>query len=250
MPIKQVTLGSFVLHGEDRAGQWITEGLEGWYEPPVSKGDTYEYANSHGELFMPEHYGTRTPTIDGILFHKNRGLAVEAFERLAAAVKLTQQKLVITDAGLTRWANARYAGLDYTQVTPVAWRFQVRLKCVDPFKYGATAPVELASGAPGYVHHMGTVEAWPVVTVTGNAPGGYTLTLRGKSVSVPSGVLPGETHRVDFKTRHLYIDGEILFGLFGSSDFVPVLPGPRQAMSLTTPTGSATATVSVTDTFI
>lgn len=249
MPTKQVNLGGFVLHGEDRAGQWITEGLDGWYEPPSSRGESVERPNSHGEYLMPEYYSARTIAVDGILFHKNRGIAVEAFERLAAAAKQTQQKFSVTDAGMTRWSNARYAGLDFTQVTTGTWRFQLRLKAVDPFKYGDSEPFSVASGGASYVHHRGTVDAWPVVTVTGNMPDGYTLNLRGQQVSVPSGVLPGETHRIDYRTRRLYIDGSVEFGLFGADNFVPVRPGQRQTFGFSG-SGSGTALVSVTDTYI
>lgn len=250
MPTKQVNLGGFVLHGEDRAGQWITEGIDGWYEPPSSRGESVERPNSHGEYLMPEYYAARTVAVDGILFHKNRGLAVEAFERLAAAAKQTQQKFSVTDAGMTRWSNVRYAGLDFTQLTAGTWRFQLRLKAVDPFKYGSSEAFSVASGSSSFVHHRGTVDAWPVVTVTGSMPDGYTLSYRSQSVSVPMGLPSGVTHRIDFKNRRLYVNGDVFFGAFGSTGFRPVPPGPRTTFGLSCPSGSGTAVVSVTDTYI
>lgn len=250
MPQKQIFIGDQVLHGPSRAGEWIVEELAGWHEPPNPKGATADRINAHGEIDVLDYYAARMVTVSGILFHKTRAYGIGAVEALGAAMSLDSQKLVVTDAGITRWAEAKLAGLDWTEAARSAMRFQARFKCVDPFKYGQLRTINVASGVQGSVHHRGTTEAWPVVTVTGNLPDGYTLTFRSQQVSVPMGLTPGITHRIEYKTRRLYVNGEVFFGAFGKTDFRSMAPGVRRSFDLTCPTGSGTAKVELVDTFI
>ena len=250
MPTKQVLIGGFALHGEDRAGQWVVEELEGWYEPPAPKGSTSERVNGHGEIDVPDYYGARTPTVSGILFHKGRGVAVSAMERLSAHMTLEAKKLVVTDAGLSRWANAKLAGLDWTEVTRGTIRFQARFKCVDPFKYGASNSFSAAVGSPVDVFHRGTVPAWPVVTVTGSMPEGYELTLGGQLVEVTKGLASGSTHTIDMRTGILRENGSRVYGSIGIAEYFTVKPGSRQSFYSVAASGSGTATVRFNDTYI
>lgn len=250
MPTKQVLIGGLALHGEDRAGQWVVEELEGWYEPPAPKGTTSERVNGHGEIDVPDYYGARTPTVSGILFHKGRGLAVSAMERLSANMSLEAKKLVVTDAGLSRWANAKLAGLDWTEVTRGTMRFQARFKCVDPFKYGESRSFSAAVGSPVDVFHRGTVPAWPVVTVTGSMPEGYELTLGGQLVEVTKGLASGSTHTIDMRTGILRENGSRVYGSIGIAEYFMVKPGSRQSFYSVAASGSGTATVRFNDTYI
>lgn len=251
MPTKQVLIGDHVLHGENRAGQWITEELEGWYEPPNPKGATSEIINGHGEAEVEDFYSVRTPTVDGILFHKSRGLAVTAMEQLAAGIRLTPSKLVVTDAGISRWANAKLAGLDWTEVTRNTIRFQARFKCVDPFKYGETHVFSGASGDAFDVFHRGTVPSWPIVTVTGSFPGGYEMTLNGRTVSVSKSLASGSTHTIDMRTGILRQNGTRVYGGVTLAEYFTVNPGRKQSFwSNPLAGGSGTFRFAVVDTFI
>lgn len=232
MPIKQVLLGGQILHGEDRSGQWIVEKLTGWYDAPASKGDGGSRDLADGDYEYPQHYSARMITVDGILFHKGRGVAVAAMERLSAQAKLTSQSLVVTDFGLSRNALVKSLGVDFDPPSTEAVRFQVRLKAVDPFKYGESYSVGGSSTSPASVYHRGTVPAWPEVAVAGSSAGGYTLTLNGKSVVVTRPLVSGVGHSVDFRTGILRVGGVVVRGGLSTANFSPINPGLAQSMSL------------------
>lgn len=246
MPIKQVLLGSQILHGEDRAGQWIVEKLTGWYDAPASKGDGGERPLADGDYPYPMNYGPRMVTVDGILFHKGRGSAVHAMEALAAGARLTDHRLAVTDYGMTRYAVVKALGVDYTPVTRETIRYQIRLKAVDPFKYGEEYAVPGSSGSPASLFHRGTVPAWPVVTVTGTSAGGYTLSLNGRSVAVTRALASGSPHTIDFRSGILRVGGSVARSGFGTANFSPINPGLPQNMSTT----AGTLSVRYSDTFV
>lgn len=252
MPTKQVLLGDQILHGQDRAGQWVVEKLTGWYEAPESKGGGEARPLSDGDFEGQSNYGPRMVTVDGILFHRSRGELVSAMERFNSLAKLTNQKLVVTDAGLSRYANVKSLGTSWTAHTLDASRFQIRLKAGDPFKYGETNAVAVRVGIPAMLFHRGTAPAWPVVTIpASNVPLGYTLTLNGRSVVVTRAVTTSASHTIDFRTGILRVGGVVARGGYSTANFSAVNPGAPQAMVLSVPAGSyPTITVRYNDTYI
>lgn len=251
MPTKQVLIGDLALHGEDRAGQWVVEELEGWYEPPAPKGATAERVNGHGEIDLIDYYAARTPTVSGILFHKGRGQAVTAMEQLSAHIGLDSQKLSVIDAGLSRWANAKLAGLDWTEVTRGTIRFQARFKCVDPFKYGAVRSFNSTLGVGVEVFHRGTVPAYPVLTVTGSAPGGYAVSLGGRLVRVTAPLVSGSPHTLDMRTGILRAGGSRVYMGLAEAEYFTVPAGlPSVLVSSLNTTGSGTIQADFYDTYI
>lgn len=251
MPIKQVLLGDQILHGQDRAGQWVVEKLAGWYEAPEAKGGGEARPLSDGDFEGQVNYGPRMVTVDGILFHRSRGELVSAMERFNGLAKLTAQKLVVTDAGLSRYANVKSLGTSWTAHTLDASRFQVRLKSDDSFKYGESYAPSGAVGSAFDVFQRGTVEAWPVVTVSGSLPGGYELTLGGRLVSVTRAVTSGSPHTLDMRTGILRVGGSVARGGYSYSELFSVKPGlPQSFYSVANTSGSGTATVRYSDKFI
>lgn len=246
MPIKQVLLGDQILHGQDRSGQWVVEKLTGWYEAPESKGGGEARPLSDGDFEGQVNYGPRMVTVDGILFHRSRGELVSAMERFNGLAKLTAQKLVVTDAGLSRYANVKSLGTSWTAHTLDASRFQVRLKSDDSFKYGESYTVVGTSSSPASLYHRGTVPAWPVVTVTGSSSGGYTLTLNGRSVVVSRALVSGTSHTVDFRTGIIRAGSAVVRGGLSTANFSPINPGMPQNMSTT----AGNITVRYNDTYI
>ena len=249
MPTKQVSLGGRPLHGHDRFGEWIVENLEGWYDAPDARDTSSEAVNSHGDIPGRSYYGARTPTVSGILFHKSRGLAVNAFEDLAATATLEDQVFQVVDGNNVRWANARFAGIDYTQVGVGAWRYQLRLRCSDPFKYGERQSVSFPLGSNGQIMHRGSVPAWPVITVTGSAPGGYTLTRGGRDVVITAPLVSGSPHVLDMRTGVLRAGGSRVYGGIDTAQYWQVNPGLNQTVSASG-SGTATVRVDVYDTYI
>lgn len=251
MPTKQVLIGDHALHGEDRAGQWIVEELEGWYEPPNPKGATADRINGHGEIDVLDYYAARTPTVSGILLHNGRGQAVTAMEQLSAHIGLDLKKLSVIDSGLSRWAYAKFSGLDWTEVTRNAVRFQARFKCVDPFKYGGSNSFSVALGSAVSVFHRGTVPAWPVVTVTGSAPGGYAVSLNGRVVRVVAPLVSGSPHTLDMRTGILRVAGTRVHSAISLAEYWSVNPGLSQiANTAPVTTGSGTVKFDFYDTYI
>ncbi|MEV7644724.1 MULTISPECIES: hypothetical protein [Actinomycetes] len=251
MPIKQVLLGDQILHGQDRSGQWVVEKLTGWYEAPESKGGGEARPLSDGDFEGQVNYGPRMVTVDGILFHRSRGELVSAMERFNSLAKLTSQKLVVTDAGLSRYADVRSLGTSWTAHTLDASRFQIRLKAGDPFKYGESYAVTGNTSDAASLFHRGTVPAWPVVTVSASSSSGYTLTLNGRQVVVTRAIASSSPHEIDFRTGILRAGGSVVRGGLSTANFSPVNPGTAQNMSISTGTGSyGSITVRYNDTYI
>ena len=251
MPIKQVLFGDQILHGQDRAGQWVVEKLAGWYESPEAKGGGEARPLSDGDFEGQVNYGPRMVTVDGILFHRSRGELVTAMERFNGLAKLTAQKLVVTDAGLSRYANVKSLGTSWTAHTLDASRFQVRLKSNDSFKYGESYAVAGTSSSPASLFHRGTVPAWPVVTVSASSPSGYTLTLNGRQVVVTRAIASSGPHEIDFRTGILRAGGSVVRSGLSTANFSPVNPGTAQNMSISTGSGSyGSITVRYSDTYI
>lgn len=128
--------------------------------------------------------------------------------------------------------------------------FEMELNFDDPFRYGEARSFQVASGDTAMAFHRGTVEAWPTVTVTGNMPGGYSVRFGGAEVTVTESLLPGETHRIEYRTRRLYINNEFYMGLFGSATFRPCKPGVRTEFRVTPASGSGTGRAQLNDTYI
>lgn len=247
---KQIMLGDQILHGNDRYGWWQINKIEGWDETPPAKSNTVDRVNGHGSYPATVYYGSRTVTLSGRLVAKNHALAAEAKRRLTALLQVPSNLVVASD-DLTPIAGTANRGRISPGPVQGRWMtFDVELTFPDPFKYGERRSVSVASGASDTVFHRGTVEAWPTVSVSGNMPGGYTVTLGGQSVSVPMGIPSGATHTIDYRRRRLYINGELFMGAFGSQNFKSVAPGQRTSVSLSASSGSGTASVTVYDTYV
>lgn len=251
MPTRQVSLGGQVLHGLTREGEWITEKLTGWYEPPASKGSEEERALAPGDYDAQLYDAARLVTVDGILLHNGRGDAVQAMERLSAAVSLDSRALTVTDFGLTRFANVKRLGIDYTNVTTRAIRWQIRLKATDPYKYGEKKAFSGAVGNAFDVFQRGTTPAWPLITVTGSMPGGYEVMIGGKLIEVTRALTSGNPHTIDTRTGILRVNGSVAINGLGIAELFQINPGlPQSIYSLPKTTGTGTLKVEVTDTYI
>lgn len=251
MPTKQVMLGNQILHGSTREGEWVTEKITNWYEPPASRGNEEERPLADGDYDAEMFYSKRLPTIDGILFHKGRGDAIQALERLAAKASLSAQALTVTDFGLSRFANVKSLGLDYTPVTTRAIRWQIRLKANDPYKYGEKKSFSAAVGTPFDVYQRGTVPAWPLITVTGSMPNGYEISLGTQLIQVTRAVTSGSPHTIDTRTGILRVNGAVVAGALGITELFRVQPGlPQSVYALAPFTGTGTVKFDVTDTYI
>lgn len=250
MPLKQVSLGGKILHGEDRSGQWITEKLTGWYDVPTTKGDGGERPLADGDYVADRFYGPRMVTIDGILFHRGRGTLITAMESVGVAASNQASKLLITDAGLSRYSTVKTLGVDWSEATPTASRFQIRLRADDPRKFGEVRSFNTAVGSPIDVFQRGSFPATPTVTVTGSMPSGYDLSLNGRLVSITKSLASGSTHTIDMRTGILRQNGTVVAGGFSYSELLKVEPGMPQNFFASAASGSGTVRLDYYDTYI
>lgn len=245
-----MSLDGQMLHGHDRYGWWQVNKIEGWDETPPEKSNTVEVVNGHGSYPVPVYYGSRMVTLSGRLIAGNNQLAVEAKRVLTALLQQPGKFVVVSSDFLPISAEAARVRIAPGPVKGRWLTFDLELKFPDPFKYGERRYKSVASGSSDTVFHRGTVEAWPSVTVSGSMPDGYTVTIGGQSVSVPMGIPSGASHTIDFRRRRLYINGSLFMGAFGAQNFRSIPPGLRTSVSLSAPSGSGSAGVTVYDTYI
>lgn len=246
-----VSLDGHDLTGLDREGSWKVNELIGWWERPAVKDPPHSRPHADGSIPVPIVYESRLITIRGRVSSKSHEYLHEAINTISSLGYRGNADLVVAGHGPLQHAVVDPRGEITTKLhTENFLSFSIPLEAHDPFKYGELRPVNVASGVTGSVWHDGTVEAWPVVTVTGNMPNGYTLTFRSQTVTVPMGIPSGVTHRIDYRTRRLYVNGAVFFGAFGQTNFRSMAPGVRRSFDLTCPTGSGTARVELFDTYI
>lgn len=211
---KQVLLGGQVLHGSDRQGLWVTEEIEGWIDPPSVRDSDVERPGSHGDYDLPSNYASRTPTLTGVLIAEKRSDALVGVSFLTSAASLGVTRLQVTDEGVHAWAWAKFAGLDYTWITKSAVRWQLRLKCPDPRKFGAARSVAATAGAATPIQNRGNYPASPVIVVPGPvSAGGYTITGPGGEVfTVTTSPAAGVTHLINMHDGLLRVNGSIAAG--------------------------------------
>jgi len=248
---KQVSLDGQVLHGHDRYGWWQVNKIEGWDETPPEKSTQSDVVNGHGAIAVPVYYGSRTVTITGRLIAKNHELAVDAKRMLAALLQESGDFVVFSDGGVALSARA-FRG----RITPgpVAGRwltFDMELRFPDPFRYGAARTFSVALGTSVSVYQRGYFGAWPVLTVTGTAPGGYAVSLDGRLVRITAPLVSGSPHTLDMRTGVLRAGGSRVYSGIAEAEYFSIPPGsPSTFVTSINTTGSATVAISLNDTFI
>lgn len=108
-----------------------------------------------------------------------------------------------------------------------------------------------ASGTDVYVTNHGTIPSAPVITVTGNMPGGYTIYGPDDRVyQVTASLAPGQVDIIDMSVGALRRDGDIITGVYGSRvDVWSIAAGERQNQALLPASGVGTMTVEVVPAF-
>lgn len=243
---KSIMLGTQTLHGVDRFGEWFTTGVEGWAEPPAPKGNEVERERADGDYWLPSFYSARTPTIDGTLLAGSHSAAIEGMSALNAAASLGGAVLSVMEDGRYSWARARYAGLDYTWTTFTAVRYQLRLKCPDPRKFGEQRRFDVTPGSPAQAFHRGNYAARPIIQINGPFTGGVTITHPAGQFVFLGDLAAGGWVRVDMATGRLKLNGNDRSDLIVRADLFTILPGVVAQVSVNRGVGY----VEVLDTFI
>jgi hypothetical protein len=243
--------GQRTLSGTDRFGRWVvTDGMENWWGSPDTRGDEVDRPDSDGELDLPIYNQARLLTLSGHLHTTSHEQMHEAAAFLSGPMA---GRFQVQGHGPTLWADAkRNSGVKFLPVTDTFAQWQLRLKMVDPRKYGDTWTWAATVGdSAGDIAHNGNYPAIPRFTVAGNMPGGYTLTIKGQVFNVTAPLVPGHPHSIDYGDGRLRIDGAIAHGGLGYG-FTPLItPGVATALSIEPgTTGTATATLTLIDTYM
>lgn len=176
----------------------------------------------------------------------------EAANYLAATLAVGTGVLLVRGHGIDQWAWVKLAGsIRSKPATGNYLEWQINLKAIDPYKYGELRSFSAPTGVSFDVYHRGTVSAWPILTITGDMPDGYKVSLGGKSIEVSRPISAGQTHTIDTRTGLLRVNGSVVSGGVGDNDMFKIAPGePQSINSLSLGSGSGTVQVNVRDTFV
>jgi hypothetical protein len=227
----------------------VTGDLEGWWDSPEIKGDTSERPYQDGEFDLPIYNQARLITANGIIRAKGHDQLHEAGNFLTGAM---QGRLSVAGHGSILWADCkRNSGVKFTPVTDVLAQWQVRLKAVDPRKFGESKTIAVDTGSPISVFHRGNYNAMPSFIVRGDMPGGWTLTVNGWNYTVTKPLVSGAPHRVDYNNGRLFVNGTLSQGNLGNTNTTPIPPGQSVGVGLyPNSTGTGSADMTITDTYI
>lgn len=243
--------GERTLSGVDRFGRWVvTDGMENWWGSPDTRGDEVDRPDSDGELDLPVYNQSRLLTLSGHLHTTSHNQMHEAAAFLSGP---TSGRFQVQGHGPTLWADAkRNSGVKFLPVTDTFATWQIRLKMVDPRKYGDTWTWDATVGDPAEdVNHNGNYPAFPMADIVGTMPDGYWLTIMGQVFTVTQPLWFASPHNVNYRDGRLRIGGSIVHGGVGYG-FTPQVPAGANTSFSIIPrtTGTATATLALTDTYI
>ena len=251
MAVEQITWGARTLSGVDRFGRWVvTDGMESWWGSPDTRGDTEDRPDSDGELDLPVYNQARLLTLQGHLHSSGHDQLHEAGYYLSSSMF---GRFKVQGHGPTLWADGRRnSGVQFLPVTDSFAKWQVRIKFVDPCQYGDTKTWTASVGSNALnIAHRGNYNAVPRFFVEGSMPGGYRLTIKGQIFTVTQPLVAGVPHSIDYADGRLRIGGSIVAGGIGYGFTPLVTPGVVTALSIVPlTTGTATVTLTLTDTYI
>jgi len=237
------------LSGVDRFGKWVCTSLDGWWDSPEVKGETSDRPNSDGEFDLPVYNEARLVTATG---HLHAGSHAQLHEAMNFFTGAMAGRFQASGHGSVQWADAkRNSGVKFTPVTDVFAQWQVRLKCVNPRKFGNSQDFVRTNGTVS-VFHRGNFNALPTVVVRGSAANGYRLNgPGGLQYKVTRALVSGIPHRIEFTDGRLRVNGTVVATGADSADVWPVPPGQSVDFDINVLSGgTAEATITVTDTYI
>lgn len=247
--MKSISIDGQTLHGDDRFGIWVTRTLEGWTGPaPTSKGHT-TIPGGRVPVPGPLTGEGRQSTVTGRLTARDEEAAHQARDRLAGLLR-EPGRMVVTTGGLTTYRNVRDLEMDDPVLRGRMLFWQVTVTALDSSRYGDwNPPRALPSGVMVHgIYHRGNADSFPLVTVTGTDPVGYSITHSdGTTFEVTTPLRAGQEHLVDFSTAQAYADGLPLTS-YGRAQQLAIHPGQGQGLRLAPlSTGSVTGTLTVQD---
>lgn len=218
-----------------------------WNDLPDIRSDDVARPLADGNYQPLSFLEARDLVMPGFVVARSHSVLVREMNH-ARRLRRRIVRLTVEEPGLTTWADAELRQVEFVPhgFAPEA-RFRLGFHMPDPRKFGPSAKV-FTSGEK--VFHRGNYDAIPETIVTGNMPAGYRINgPGGRHYDVAQGLAPGQSHRIDFGTGYLYLDGVLqpATAVTRAETWV-VPPGPGVTMSLSTSgTGSLAITVPYTD---
>ncbi|MCP1414410.1 hypothetical protein [Paenarthrobacter sp. A20] len=224
--------------------------FDGWEDSPGIKGDNIARPDADGDYDLPIENEARWVNIGGILTSTSRQLLMSGGDALKGRMA---GRFQVENVLGVRWAESKRASpVKFVAINNFMATWQVRLKFDESTKYGDTRTWVASVGAnAGGIFHKGNYNAFPKFTVAGAMPGGYRLTIMGQVFNVTQPLISGQPHSIEYSSGRLRIGGNVVHGGvgYGFTPYVP--PGAITALSIVPgTTGTATATLSLTDTYI
>lgn len=197
-------------------------------------------------------YGPRYIKVIGAFVASDPGFLVYGMNQLSGLLSAGPAAMTVSFHGET--TTAVVERMDPIEPRLIANRlveFDFQIKAPDPRKLGQPrGPWTLVPGQAIQAWHRGNYDAYPVVTVTGSFPNGYTINGPGGKKFVVTENPGSGTHTLDMRNGLLRIGSNYWTGHTGQSDVWSVPVGKNVAMSLTATGASGTASVSLLDTYI
>lgn len=220
----------------DARGFYLGEGgFTGWDDGVTMRSETAPRPQAHGDFDSRGWLAGRMVNLSGWCIGESPYDLLKFRDQLMGHGAWGDTfRVDVTRDGKTLFGTARLAaataptfvdvGNGLRASWSVSWWFP------DPRKYG-----EEFTGGPGSsvtVVHRGNFRAEAKIRVTGNAPGGYTITgPAGRDVVITRALAPGDEHLFDMASMSLYVNG------------IRVLGGVGRAERWAMPTGASTITV-------
>lgn len=172
---------------------YVTDSIDGW-DSPSQRVSSISRPTKHGEVTVENLYGARMLTVRGLCKAASGTLMYTSMYHLMAVTNalVNTTTLKVTE-DIERYCNVLRSGEVRTAyVGKGAFSFEVNLRADDPFKYTVAGNTNaLVGGVPEVLANGGTVETFPVITMSATGTptitvGSYTWTAVS---SIPNGTV-------------------------------------------------------------
>jgi hypothetical protein len=229
-------------------------GFTGWDDGVATRTKSILKENDGGAYELPVYREQRFITLAGNVIGGSPEELGYLRTRLLGALSTGKPgRITVSRPWETRWATCYLDGQPrFTERGGLrSGTFELNLRCPDPRKFGGLRRFEVEPGLSVKVSHYGNYGATPKFTVTGSMPGGYKLTVGGRSFVVTQPLVNGVPHTIDYQDARLRVGGVVVFGGVSISNVWRVEPGVEELVTLEPLTvGSGTAVLELLDTYI
>lgn len=166
----RIDLGALRFDGtaDTDGSRWWVETIDGWDSPDDSL-DTMTPSGRHGEVLASHLYRGRSLVLAGACIATSEANMWKSHNKLAALVGLTSASTLSVYETVTKSVDVIRAGKPNLLVkSPTAFRWQLSLRALNPFKRGASHSQTIAASGSATITYGGTAQGFPTATLTGS----------------------------------------------------------------------------------